>query len=71
MATKSKTTKKPAVKKQQASPADLTRRPGPIMAVTKMARDHDTKNSYTLTLKCGHKRTGTKRRTLRCRRCAK
>jgi hypothetical protein len=40
-----------------------------VREVVRMTRASDTKGSYLLVLKCGHKRVGTKRRSLRCRRC--
>jgi len=55
----------------KAQSADYLKRLGPMREVVKMTRASDTKASYVLTLKCGHKRVGTKRKTLRCRRCAK
>jgi hypothetical protein len=63
-----KTTKQSSTK---SSAADYLKRLGPVRRVVSMARDHSTKNSYKLRLECKHVRTGTKRRTLRCRRCAK
>jgi hypothetical protein len=42
---------------------------GPVVPVVKMTRAKGTKNSYTLVLRCGHKRVGTKRATVRCGRC--
>jgi hypothetical protein len=65
---KSKSTKKSSSK---SVAQDYLTRLGPVREVVKMARDHSTKNAYVLTLRCGHKRVGTKRKTLRCRRCAK
>ncbi len=63
---KKSVTKKATVKK---SPAELAKRLGPVRRVIAMARDHSTKNSYRLRLECKHTRIGTKRKTLRCRRC--
>ena len=58
-----------ATKKAQSSAADYLKRLGPVRRVIAMARDHSTKNSYRLRLECKHTRVGTKRRSLRCRRC--
>lgn len=55
----------------KSAAAELTYRLGPSREVTKMMKAKQTKNSYVLTLSCGHKRVATKRATLRCRRCRK
>ena len=63
---KSKSTKQSSTK---SSATDYLKRLGPVRPVIAMSRDHSTKNSYRLRLECKHTRVGTKRRTLRCRRC--
>jgi hypothetical protein len=49
--------------------ADLTKRLGPVRRVVKMTRASETEASYNLHLECKHVRVGTKRKSLRCRRC--
>ena len=61
------TMKATAVAKKRSG--DLDQRLGPVREVVKMARASDTKAAYRLTLKCGHVRVATKRKTFRCRRC--
>jgi hypothetical protein len=59
--TKGTKTKKTA---KSSVAADYLKRLG--REVVKMARASDTKTAYRLTLKCGHVRVGTKRKSLRC-----
>ena len=66
--TKQQTKQTAAMKSRQTA---LLYRLGPSRPVVKMTRARDTENAYVLVLKCGHKRTATKRATLRCRRCRK
>jgi hypothetical protein len=61
--------KKQSTKKQQSAAKELTYRLGPSRDVIKAVRASDTKAAYVLTLRCGHKRVGTKRATVRCGRC--
>jgi len=78
MKRKSKSTKKSSAKKaatvkgkSAAVVAEYNRRLGPVKKVVKTSKAEGTENSVVLHLECGHKRVATKRRTLRCRRCAK
>jgi hypothetical protein len=66
-----KSKKQTSKRSTKSAAAELTYRLGPSREVTKMMKAKQTKNSYVLTLSCGHKRVATKRATLRCRRCAK
>jgi hypothetical protein len=61
--------KKSSSTKAHSTAVDYLKRLGPVREVVKMARASDTKAGYRLTLKCGHVRVATKRKTLRCRRC--
>lgn len=66
-----KQTKKTTAAVVKSSAAELTKRLGPIRKVVRLVRARDTKASFNLHLECRHVRVGTKRATLRCRRCAK
>jgi len=55
--------------KKQPSPAELTKRLGPVRKVVKSYRAKGTESSLVLVLACDHKRVGTKRATVRCGRC--
>jgi len=54
----------------KARQVELAHRLGPSRKVVKTSKAEGTENSVVLHLECGHKRVATKRRTLRCRRCA-
>ncbi len=78
MKTKSKSTKKSSAKKAAAVKgksaavvAEYNRRLGPVKKVVKTSKAEGTDTAVILHLECGHKRVATKRKTLRCRRCAK
>jgi hypothetical protein len=63
---KSSSTKAEAKK---SSPADLTKRLGPVRKVVKMLPAKGREMAKTLILACDHRRIGTPRATLRCGRC--
>jgi hypothetical protein len=63
---KSSTKQAAAMKSRQT---ELLYRLGPSRKVVKTSKAAGTENSVVLHLECGHKRVGTKRATLRCRRC--
>ena len=50
---------------------ELTERLGPVKKVVKTSKAEGTDTAVILHLECGHKRVGTKRASLRCRRCRK
>jgi hypothetical protein len=50
---------------------ELTERLGPVKKVVKTSKAESTDTAVVLHLECGHKRVGTKRASLRCRRCRK
>ena len=71
---KTKSTRKSSTKtvpSGKSAQAELTHRLGPVRRVVSMTRASDTKAAHRLRLECKHVRVGTKRRTLRCRLCAK
>lgn len=68
--------KKAVVKKAVKTPKvldlkELTERLGPVVEVVRTSKAEGTDTAVVLHLKCGHKRVGTKRKSLRCRRCRK
>ena len=67
--------KKKAVKARKTAKVvdikELTERLGPVKKVVKTSKAEGTDTAVILHLECGHKRVGTKRASLRCRRCRK
>jgi hypothetical protein len=71
MSDKKKAAPKKVVALDAKTLAELTERLGPVKKVVKTSKAEGTDTAVVLHLECGHKRVGTKRATLRCRRCRK